>query len=125
MSTHTSAADQRAWRLANPEKVRANNRRHYLRHREKIQAQTLAYYQTHREERARTTRAYYLWTTFRMTPDDYEMLGESQDWRCKHCKTPAPGGIGRFHIDHDHATSEVRGLLCFRCNITDRLGSTP
>ena len=42
---------------------------------------------------------------------------EHQLGLCAICKTPDPGGIGEtFHVDHNHETGEVRGLLCYRCN---------
>ena len=34
-----------------------------------------------------------------------------QDGRCGVCKVAEPS-----HVDHDHKTSQVRGLLCFNCN---------
>ena len=45
-------------------------------------------------------------------------LQESQAGACAICGD-APSGDGRngiLHIDHDHVTGEVRGLLCSPCN---------
>ena len=47
-----------------------------------------------------------------------EMLAE-QHGRCACCGTTKPGGgkrEGTFYVDHCHATGEVRGLLCHKCN---------
>lgn len=47
------------------------------------------------------------------------MLG-SQGYRCAICETDAPGkrrsGEDNWHIDHDHKSGAVRGLLCSTCN---------
>ena len=42
-----------------------------------------------------------------------EML-ERQGGHCALC--PATPKTRRLHVDHDHKTGEVRGLLCHRCN---------
>lgn len=51
---------------------------------------------------------------------DYEAMLKAQDGRCAICKTDQPTGHGakngRFSVDHDHLTGEVRGLLCAGCN---------
>lgn len=40
-----------------------------------------------------------------------------QDGACAICRSPECGGPGKFfHVDHDHATGKVRGLLCCYCN---------
>jgi hypothetical protein len=47
--------------------------------------------------------------------EDYESMLESQGGVCAVC-----GDINsdrRLAVDHDHATGEVRGLLCTRCNV--------
>lgn len=54
-----------------------------------------------------------------VTDAEYRVLLACQDGKCAICETTDPGGPkthGRFYADHDHATGEPRGLLCFRCN---------
>lgn len=48
---------------------------------------------------------------------EYDRILALQDGRCALCRTDKPGGKGRFHVDHDHATGKVRGLLCHNCNV--------
>ena len=35
--------------------------------------------------------------------------------RCDCCGSTVPGG-GGWQVDHDHATGEIRGILCMLCN---------
>jgi len=53
--------------------------------------------------------------------DEYDRMLTEQQGCCEICKSPDPKGrwIGNsraFCVDHDHATGEVRGLLCNSCN---------
>lgn len=50
-----------------------------------------------------------------LTQEQYEELLTRQDGKCAVCKTPMDG-VRNEHIDHDHATGQVRGLLCSHCN---------
>jgi hypothetical protein len=48
-----------------------------------------------------------------LTPADVESILQKQAGGCALCSTP----LARFHVDHNHLTGRVRGLLCHRCNI--------
>jgi hypothetical protein len=50
-----------------------------------------------------------------MTIAEYDLLLESQDNRCAICGTTDFGNT-RGHIDHDHSTGKIRGILCSNCN---------
>lgn len=50
-----------------------------------------------------------------MRSADYDLMVKAQNNCCSICKNKAPEGE-RLHIDHDHETGEVRGLLCMQCN---------
>lgn len=41
---------------------------------------------------------------------------DRQNKSCAICLSPFPG-MKKFQIDHDHKTGEIRGLLCWRCNL--------
>lgn len=51
---------------------------------------------------------------YNLTEDDYNNLLEAQQFRCKICGKPWT--FGTLHVDHDHKTGKVRGLLCGLCN---------
>jgi hypothetical protein len=52
-----------------------------------------------------------------LTEDTYNSMLKQQHGKCAICGTTEPGGYGnRLHIDHNHETGEVRGLLCNSCN---------
>lgn len=53
---------------------------------------------------------------FKITPADFDRMLEEQGGRCAICGTTEPRGRGRFHVDHDHTSNVVRGLLCTACN---------
>lgn len=50
-----------------------------------------------------------------ITAEEYAALYEFQGRRCALCRR-ATGASKRLAVDHNHQTSEVRGLLCGVCN---------
>ena len=56
-----------------------------------------------------------------LTPEGFAHRMRMQGGVCAICKRPpeAPprGGNPVFHVDHNHVTGEVRGLLCSNCNM--------
>lgn len=51
---------------------------------------------------------------FGITLDEYNAILVSQNGGCAICGQPP--GVKRLHVDHDHATGKVRGVLCGPCN---------
>lgn len=52
-----------------------------------------------------------------LTLDEYERLLQQQGHRCAICRRSKSGGRGkRMHVDHDHSSKRIRGLLCHGCN---------
>lgn len=88
-----------AWRLENRERYRDWQKQY-----------------TKRTETQRRKRS--LAENYGISPDDYEAILASQGHKCACCQCSSPGGrSSHFHVDHDHITGTVRGLLCTRCNL--------
>jgi len=67
--------------------------------------------------RRETSPGYMRRYLYGVTPEQYAALLARQEGRCAICQTDQPGGKGSWHVDHDHATGGVRGLLCSQCNL--------
>jgi hypothetical protein len=59
--------------------------------------------------RRKPTRA----KTLGVTDDMYFAMLEQQEGRCAIPHCPRRPKTRRFHVDHDHKTGSVRGLLCY------------
>jgi hypothetical protein len=63
--------------------------------------------------RAPYKRAWNLKKNYGITPEKYEEILIRQDGKCAIClKRPDYN----LHVDHDHQTNTIRGLLCNECN---------
>lgn len=77
----------------------------------------------HRTKSAEARREYRLrWQLKRLygiTKEDHDRMYRSQGGVCAICASvpSGPGSRGILHVDHDHATGKVRGLLCWKCNV--------
>jgi hypothetical protein len=70
-------------------------------------------------KRTYRSRNQHLKDKYGITQKDYELILKSQKYMCAICKTKKPSknyNISHFHVDHDHNTNKVRGLLCNNCN---------
>lgn len=51
-----------------------------------------------------------------LSKEEILTLFATQNGKCAICKVPEVETGERFHIDHNHSTGKVRGLLCRSCN---------
>ena len=58
-----------------------------------------------------TTRAFHLKRRYNVDAVQVEWLKLQQGGVCAICRKNEP-----VHVDHDHLTGRVRGILCFNCN---------
>lgn len=65
-------------------------------------------------------RARHIKSKYGLTIEEYNALLQAQGNVCAACKYPFTyirnGKPESYHVDHDHKTDKVRGLLCGDCN---------
>ena len=53
-----------------------------------------------------------------LTPEQYKMILKRQKNKCTVCPTKLSKLSSKeIHIDHNHKTGKVRGILCQKCNL--------
>lgn len=92
--------------------------------REDYNKKRLEWASTHRERRIKQARNSHLKQTFGITLEEYDDMLAKQDYRCAICASPLreisdSNNRKRTNlcIDHNHETGEIRGILCFNCNL--------
>jgi Recombination endonuclease VII len=103
-------ARMRQWYSDNRERAIAGVRQWQHDNKEHL----AAYRRDYRRGREAEAREGHLKRKFGLTQADYEDLLARQGGGCRICGK-RPGKIS-LHVDHDHETGKVRGLLCVGCN---------
>ena len=86
------------WQQENPERLNAYRRSRRLEPEVKLRE-----------------RAGHLMRKYGITLKQYEAMLEEQGGGCFICERPQRDDIS-LHVDHDHSTGKIRGILCFPCN---------
>lgn len=91
--------------------VREANRRWKERNPDKAKA---ARDRANAKRTSADNKRYKLKYTYGITVEDYQRLLQSQEGLCAICRLPPGDEV--LHVDHDHVTGKVRGLLHSNCN---------
>lgn len=65
-----------------------------------------------------SNRDYSLFYEYGIRESDYNAMFTEQGGRCLGCGKHQSDLSHPLHVDHDHKTGKVRGLLCKKCNST-------
>ena len=119
---------KKAYREANKEKLALQKRKYYQANREKCLGQSVKYrkdnvqyFKDYNKKRYRENkiamREQKLQTAYKIGLIEYNEFFIIQSGQCAICGKHQKELKKRLHVDHDHKTGKVRGLLCNRCNL--------
>lgn len=104
------------WRDEHPGYHAASMRRWRAAHPGVAETRVLAWIAANRDKASAFSRK----SRYGVTAEMYAEMVVAQEDRCALCKTPdhpiRNGKPTAWFVDHDHATGEIRGLLCRQCN---------
>ena len=99
--------------------------RYRSRHHEKVKRREAYYRATHSEEIRQRNKAQHARRLYNMTINELFTMFEDQGYSCAVCGSTDAGYKDRWHVDHDHKTGHVRGILCCDCNTALKQSMTP
>ena len=104
------------WREENPEKYAEQHRRWRAGRIEQLREAARKRRKVNPEPDRTTRRRSHLRKYYGLTLEQYDALLASQGGCCAICENPKPEAEKSWHVDHDHQSGKVRGLLCGACN---------
>jgi hypothetical protein len=107
------AAKNRQWAADNPERRKEIVRRSTARNKDSKAERNHEWYENQSEAEKRNR---HLIKMFGITVEQEQFMLAAQGGVCAICGGPPTSKHKVFHVDHDHETGIIRGLLCGSCN---------
>jgi hypothetical protein len=122
----------REWYAQNRDKILAQKARYRKEHRDRLlecqkkrrdanpepfRRRSREYHHAHRQERLLAMREWKRKKVYGLSPELFEEMFQKQGYSCAICKKNISNSTRNQHVDHDHATGKVRGILCSCCNV--------
>lgn len=105
---------KKRWTENNRESVRKSSRERYAR--DAVKRRASAQQRRATPEGKETRRWEWIKRKYGLSKDQWNALFDSQGQRCGCCSTSEPGHKRGWHVDHNHTTGQVRGIVCGNCN---------
>ena len=105
----------RKWNENNKERMEEYRKKYYKKNKEKIKE----YWRDYQQKNPDAYRNTSLKANYGITLEDRNRMIEEQDGYCKNpfCLVKLSDIPERHvHVDHDHKTGEIRGIMCHECN---------
>ena len=101
------------------ERIKIYKHDYFQRNKEQIYKRTL---QKQKEQREQDYKLYgidryNLRSRYNLSVDEYKEILSNQNNKCAICGCDISKKENRPHIDHNHSTNKIRGILCGNCNM--------
>ena len=106
---------EKQWRIKNKEKIAERKKQDYINNKEQHQEYSKKYYNTNKESFKKRSRKYTI-IRHGITEEQYKLRFDEQEGKCVICGKHQNELKSALHIDHNHETKKIRGLLCMKCN---------
>lgn len=121
----SKAVVRRLWREKNKEKCQEYERAWAAKQSPEYKARRVARARELRKTRTAETKARYhaaqkdwrLRKDYGISLADWHVMFDAQNRRCACCLSEKPKGR-YWHVDHEHASGRIRGIVCAACNRT-------
>jgi len=104
------------YRAVNKEKINTRSREWSKSNKEKCKKSVYRWRDNNRMRLHKIDTRAHLIKRHGITSEDYAKMLSDQNGCCEICGNPYTDYKRSLHVDHDHLTGSIRGLLCVKCN---------
>lgn len=109
-------SQKRIYYSKNKEKINKKAKEYYYTHEKRRKLKDQEYYSKNKEKINQRHKEYYYKYKYGISLQEKREMYYKQDGKCLGCEKEMLT-TRDCHVDHDHKTNRVRGLLCYRCNV--------
>ena len=105
---------QKEWYLKNKDKILKKQKERYYKDKVRFFIRSKVWIEKNKERHTAYIKNWSYLKRYGITTQKVKLLIEHQKNKCPICNNTLKNN---FHVDHDHRTKKVRGVLCQRCNM--------